>query len=366
VGAEICLLLSRLAHDIELVAVCRNRSGSAYLRWQGIACRHGRPADPVDAARLYGDCDIILNFALAGGNPAQIRRTEQQLIHNCFEFSKPDARIVYFSTQSVYGDPRLGRLVRWRNPYGRGKLSAESRVRAERRHWRKEAYVLRLGHVCGELQNISLDIRRDLLQERAALPAADLPSNTVLTIAIVDAIEEIVAGRVTPNTYDLMNTPQWTWRQVYDYEAQRCGVATAPTVIRDVAKGDAVHGNTAYGEAAGSSNEASAGSGLRLIAKRSIRELVAKLLAYAPEAVSRRAQAIWYRQRASAEIHSLTRVRRAAPADHLSWIANGRRPLPQRPTVELLASDPYQALGYQDPMHSWPADLPDAQSCNPP
>src|SRR5262249_1500329 len=146
------------------------------------------------------------------------------------------------STQSVYGDPNPERRIRWRNPYGRAKLVSESRVRAASRRWRRRAFILRLGHVCGELQGISLDIRRELLEERAVLPVTDVPSNTVLTVAILDAIEQIIAGRVHPGTYDLMNNPQWSWTQVYRYEAERCGALFAPTfkaVATDKADGSA-------------------------------------------------------------------------------------------------------------------------------
>jgi nucleoside-diphosphate-sugar epimerase len=346
VGAEICLLLSK-SSDVELVAICRNRSGSAFLRWQGIACRHGRPADAADAPRLFGDCDIILNFALASGNPAQIRSTEDQLIHNSFACSKPEAIVVYFSTQSVYGDPSPARRLRWRNPYGRAKLVSESRVLAGTRRWRKPTFILRLGHVCGELQSISLNMRHELLQQRAVLPLQDVPSNTVLTVAILDAIEQIVQGQIRPGTYDLMNTPQWSWRQVYRYEAERCGAPFNPTFAGPAARRPAGQGWRLLAMAR------------KLAAGRWNRELLAKLLAYAPASVSRRAQAIWYCQRARAEIAALAATG-LEPAEHLSWVTNGERPLPQRSTVELLQADPYGGLLDPGMRPRWPSDLPDA------
>lgn len=346
VGSELCLLLSKSV-DMELVPVCRNRSGSAYLRWQGIACRHGRPADQADAPRLLSDCDLVLNLALASGNPAQIRSTEDRLINNSFEFSRPDATVVYFSTQSVYGDPNPGVSIRWRNPYGRAKRVSESKVLSAARRFHKRAYILRLGHVCGELQGLSLDIRRDLIQGRAVLPAQDVPSNTVLTASIVDAVAEILGGRVRPGTYDLMNTPQWTWKQVYEYEARRAGVSFDP----------------AFSPAHADRRRRSRGllSVARcMVSGRWTRELVAKLLAHAPPSVSQRAQATWYAQRAGAEITAVSGPEKLTPAEHLSWVTNGNRPLPQRPTLQVLREDPYEGLLNSSQRSSWAADLPEA------
>lgn len=347
VGSEICLLLSHVP-DVELVAVCRNRSGSAFLRWQGIACRHGRPADLTDARRLFGDCDLILNFALGSGNPAQIRSTEDNLIQNSFACSRPDATVVYFSTQSVYGDPSPGRRVRWKNPYGRAKLVSETRVLAASRKFRKPAFILRLGHVCGELQGISLDIRRELRERRAFLPATDVPSNTVLTVAILDAIEQIRTGAAKPGVYDLMNTPQWTWRQVYRYEAERCDLPFEPISVPDPM-------TSRSGVRVSFSSIVKVMTGARWN-----RDVLAKLLAHAPPSVSQRAQAAWYRQRASAEIAALSHQPGNELAEHLCWVTNGRHPLPQRPTVDLLRSDPYRGLLSNGSRQSWPADLPDA------
>jgi nucleoside-diphosphate-sugar epimerase len=347
VGSELCLLLSKLG-DMELVPVCRNRSGSAFLRWQGIACRHGRPADPSDAPRLLSDCDLVLNLALASGNPAQIRSTEDRLIHNSFEFSRPGATVVYFSTQSVYGDPNPGQSIRWRNPYGRAKRVSESKVLAAARRFRKRAYILRLGHVCGELQGLSLDIRSDLIQGRAVLPAQDVPSNTVLTASILDAVAEILGGRVRPGTYDLMNTPQWTWKQVYEYEARRAGVSFDPAFSPPANVNRRRHGRGLLSVARS------------MVSGRWTRELLAKLLAHAPPSVSQRAQAAWYAQRARAEITAVSGPEQPAPAEHLSWVTNGDRPLPQRPTIQVLRDDPYEGLLNSPLRPSWPADLPEA------
>lgn len=343
VGAELCLLLAA-RKDFELVAICRNRSGSAFLRWQGVACRHGKVADPADAARLLGDCDVVVNSSLAGGSPAQIRRVEDQIVENIFRCSKDEATIIHFSTQSVYGDPRPGRLIRWRNPYGRAKLATERRVRAEARKENKSAFILRLGHVCGTLQEISHGIRESIRANIVVLPAEDCSSNTVYTSAIFGAIEQIIRGSAKPGTYDLMNTPGWTWREVYEYEARGSHLPLAPQIVQSRPASPKAPLFRPTLRIVGS-----------LVSAQPIRDLFAKLFAYVPESINARAMAWWYAKRARTEIAPLSATR--TPAEHLSWVTNGVNFFPaETPTLDLLRHTSTQTLT-NHPVNSWPADL---------
>jgi nucleoside-diphosphate-sugar epimerase len=345
VGAELCLLLATRP-DIELIAICRNRSGSAFLRWQGISCRHGRVADPTDAPRLLGDCDVVVNSALASGAPAQIRRSEDRIIQSIFAYSKNSATIVHFSTQTVYGDPRPNRWIRWRNPYGRAKLASERRVRLEGRRTKKPTFILRLGHVCGELQKISILIREDIRARNVILPVENRSSNTVYTAAIIGAIEQIIRGAAVPGTYDLMNTPRWTWREVYEYEAGICKLPLGAEILES----PRASWNAGVTEPA----LRLAGS---LVAAPQVRDIFAKLFAYLPDSANARLMARWYTKRAQTEIASLSGARE--PAEHLSWVENGVRFFP----AEIATLDLMRTISLQqwEPRRTqWAADLPDA------
>jgi nucleoside-diphosphate-sugar epimerase len=347
VGAELSLMLSKRA-DLNLIPVCRNRSGSAFLRWQGLACRHGRAADSQDSKRLLADCDVIVNCSLASGTPAQIRRIEDNIVRNAFAHSKANAKIIHFSTQSVYGDPRPLRMTRWLNPYGRAKLATERSVRRAQRHSKKPAYILRLGHVCGTLQEISNTIRAQIIAGTVVLPSQDRSSNTVFTAAIVDAVIQIMRGNVEPGTYDLMNSPRWTWRKVYEYEAEQLGIALLPA-LADVRAGSA---------AATSLRPIKKLAGY-LASNRWLRDAAAKLFAYIPEQLNARALAWWYQQRAKTEIGAL--VISPSIAEHLTWVENGRVFFPASlPTQDLLRIANGTSCVEPVPQVSWPADLPSA------
>ena len=340
VGAELCLMLSA-REGVSLVPICRNRSGSAFLRSRGIACRHGRIADAADAPRLVGDCDIVVNSSLASGTPAQIRRVEDRIVRNLFEYSPPTARVIHFSTQSIYGDPSPRRWIRWRNPYGRAKLATERSVRLAARRSGKPAVILRLGHVCGALQELSNTIRTQIGTGSVFLPSQDCSSNTVYTVAIVDALLQIVRGEVTSGTYDLMNTPRWTWKEVYAHEARQLAIDWQPCTAEPPL-------------AQSATRQWMASFAGKLARRKWIRDSLAKLFSHVADKLNDKAMAWWYRRRAAAEIAALAAQPEAAP--HLYWVENGKHFFPATTsTAALLERTNGGNTDHSRP--AWPADL---------
>jgi len=343
VGAELCLLLARTP-DIELVPIARNRSGSTFLRWHGIRCRHGRPAVAEEAPGLLADCDVVVNSALASGTPARMRRTEDAMVTNAFACSRPGATILHFSTQNVYGDPTPDRMIRWRSLYGRAKLATEAQVHSQARRTGKPAYILRLGHVCGALQQISNNIRQEISEHRVVLPERDMDSNTVYTATIVDALLNIIRGKVRPGTYDLMNVPQWKWRAVYDYEARSTGYELNPIIVASPGPATPVLRRVIRGMA-------------DLAGASFARQLAATALARLPPALSERGQAWWYRKRARSEIADILRAATSTYADHLAWRSNGSVFIPSLMSTELaLAHSDATGLAIPE-VAKWSEDL---------
>jgi len=344
VGAELCLLLRR-APGIELVPVCRNPTGSAFLRYNGIACRHGRPADPKEAPGLLGDCDLIFNCALGSGTPGEMRAFDRKLIHNIFAHSRSDATMIHCSTLMVHGDPRPDKLWRTRDAYGRAKYAAEGFVKTESERSGKRSYILRLGHVCGPLQNITAKIHKEIASGQVVLPERDVPSNTVYTVTIVDAIAAILEGNEPPGTFDLTNAPQWTWREVYAYESGQCQRAFAPKLVPGPIAQSVLQRNLAWAQ-----RTLSAWTRVAFV-----RRTLERWLAVASPALNDRAQATWLKMRARTEIGAIGVA--PALASELSWICLDRRTLPSlRPTASLLAKDPYKDLT-ADTRGRWPKDL---------
>jgi len=316
VGSEVCLLL-RGVPDIEVVPIVRNPSGSAFLRLQGLDCRHGKMADPCDARRLIGDCDVVADFALSTtGRPRVDRVTNRAITRNVVEAAKPGARLSFFSTIMVYAPNTAFGLIP--DAYGLEKILNERLFSGLCKRLGHEACVFRLGHVLGELQNITRTICTEIRNGPVALPdGGDRPSNTVFTAMVAQALIDIARGKVVAGTFDLISSPQWTWREVYAYYAEESGIAL-----------DVVPISTRRAQ---SSGHAVPGRLLRSLmgymsSSQFMRERLSFLLGLLPERVSRTVHIRYLQARALREISALSRAK--SPIVATDWRGISVRPLP--------------------------------------
>jgi nucleoside-diphosphate-sugar epimerase len=299
VGGEVSLRL----HDvegIEVVPVARNVSGSAFLRSNGLQCRHGRISDPAEAHNLISDCDVVVNFALSNtAIPRTDRDINRQIVRNVVGAAKPGAPIVFASTIMVYAP-----ATRFWFPdsYGLEKLIAERMFRRLCARSDHPAFVFRLGHVMGELQNITGKISRELRAGAVALPrGGSNASNTVFTASIVEALVRIVQGNVSqtvpkPGTYDLITFPQWSWLEVYQYYAEQLQV---PLQLAD---SEQVHGL----QSASASPSGLPRRFLRYVANhRAFTERLTFLLAFLPRSINQQVYLRYLQMRALTEINAL-------------------------------------------------------------
>lgn len=308
VGAEVCLLLHRVP-GVEVVPVCRNRSGSAFLRAHGLRCRHGLAANPVEARKLLGDCNVVVNFALALGRPREAREANRQLIDASADVSAPGARIVYFSTLAVSPDFVPAGTPPMSTAYGKEKLRCERDALRASRRTGKSTWILRLGHVYGELQGIRAEMRRLVQSNVVTLPCkGDVGSNVTHTVTIVDAILKIAYGGELPGTYDLVSRPAWSWSEVLLHEA-----AAANVKIRLEAPASGPGGGAMPGIL-----DMFASAIRRMLAailsSPRTRELGLTWIAHLPESVNLRLQSRHFKRRAVAEIALLADCPISSPA----------------------------------------------------
>lgn len=222
VATEVCLLLANQP-QVEVRPIVRTKGGSAFLRLNGMTVSHGDISSDEEASRLLSGSGVIANFALASGSPRQALQKNAAIIKNIFKFAPRASTIVFISTIAVHGEFDTDGQRR-NSFYGRLKRKNERQVLALSRAFEHRAYVLRLGHVTGDLQNITALMRREIGEEAVHLPFPDLEANISSTATIVDALLAIASGNLgPPGLYDVINQPQWTWRQAYEHEARMIG-----------------------------------------------------------------------------------------------------------------------------------------------
>lgn len=318
VGTELVL---RLAHakDVEVVPIVRNMSGSAFLRMQGIACRHGAITDQSEARALLADADVVVNLAHIESYIARQRRWNGEIQRTITESAPTAARVVFTSTIMVYA-PNLA--LRIPDSYGAEKFLLERQARRWARKYRKELVILRLGHVLGDLQNISENIVRQAETGLVALPAAGgLPSNTVFLASLAEALVAVGEGTVFAGTYDLVNDPQLTWREVYEIHAKQAG-----TPLR-IVEGTPVPSLTSTCIQATT----------RVLLHQRVRERLAFFMRMLPEGANERLYAAYQVRRARSEISSLQIL---PPSAVEAWRGVGRHPLRLGPFTESLKRFP--------------------------
>jgi dTDP-4-dehydrorhamnose reductase len=304
VGTEVSLRL-RDVEGIQVVPIVRNASGSAFLRSNDMECRHGRISDQAEARDLIGDCDVVVNFALSNTAIPRIDKDmNRQIVRSTVSAAKPGAPIVFASTMMVHAP---GMRFWFPDSYGLEKLFEERMFRRLCARTQHPAFVFRLGHVMGEMQNITRKICGEIRDGRVALPHQGLrASNTVFTAAIVESVVQITRTQIAethgtqtvskPGTYDLITFPQWTWLDVYKYYAAQLGLPLQ--LARSEHVRDAQSGLSTPG--------ASLRQLLQYLANhRTVAERLTFFLAFLPRSVNERIYLRYLQTRARSEINAL-------------------------------------------------------------
>jgi nucleoside-diphosphate-sugar epimerase len=221
--------------DFEVVAIVRNALGAKTLGPVKAEIRTGSVTDPESSRRMLAGCDAVINCALPKGWPRTTRRIGDAILNNIA--NAPSVRIaVHFSSVAVYGscvDPRRNSFERPRptSDYGIDKLRSE-KIAAQlfsRRGIRH--YILRLGHVYGPSQWISADVLTKTADPSFSLPfGGDIPSNAVSIYAVIDAIRGMLNDTQPTGLCNLIDSPQSSWRDIYDYHTELLGRPAAGSI----------------------------------------------------------------------------------------------------------------------------------------
>lgn len=228
-------LVASLGDEFDIVAIVRNGLAARTLGPVNAEVRVGSITDASSSRSLLAGCDAVINCALPKGWPRSTRRESDAILRNIA--NAPGVRVaVHFSSVAVYGscvDPRTNSFEHPRpnTTYGVEKLRSE-KVAAQLFSERGiRGYILRLGHVYGPSQQLSFDVLSRTSDPSFALPfGGEIPSNAVSIHAVIHAIRAMLNGGQPAGVRNLIDTPQSTWREIYDYHTERLGRPAAPSL----------------------------------------------------------------------------------------------------------------------------------------
>lgn len=235
ISVELALLLREAGHEV--IPVVRNKKATAFLADNGFDCRVADSTDPDETERAVDGLDSIVVAAYAGIGARDITdyreawNINRAIVRNSIYKSPNSATVIYFSSLAAFGNELYDSTIRGRfDPYSISKRLLERETRKATERVSKDIYSLRLGHVFGPSQP-KVDRFRSATAEADELvveadPNAD--SNVVHTVTLRDAVEACSRGDINPGTYTVVNEPQWTWAELFEY------YASSPVTLRFV------------------------------------------------------------------------------------------------------------------------------------
>ncbi|HTF37814.1 MAG TPA: NAD(P)-dependent oxidoreductase [Blastocatellia bacterium] len=234
-------LLRRLAEDSDVkpVAVCRNRVGAAVISDVDCDIRIGPVADEDTARKLLNDCHVVVNCIWPNLPSKEIQPENQAIIHNLAEL-KSLTRVIHLSSVAVYGCIHSGSTFARPRPdtsYGREKLSLEKYVKRVFSGSSLEYFIIRLGHVFGPHQWLSNSVIDLAGSGRFSLPFdGDCPSNAIHVDELASALTWLVSKNIPSGIYNLAANPQQTWRQIFDWHTEICGLPRVTAMSNEDSK----------------------------------------------------------------------------------------------------------------------------------
>lgn len=222
-------LLAHLAADprISVFGVCRNSVIAGPLRLAGLEVRCGSVRDAASAEAVLGRPDIVVNCAVDAGWASQARDANRRALHALAEVGGI-GRLIQFSSIGVYGTCIVrGRATRDRPRaharYAQEKLDQERAARSCERAG-TTVFVLRMGHVYGPYQWLSRSIFDFLASGGPRLPFdGRIASNAVHIDNVRRAVAWLLSAEIAVGTYDLVDRPQRSWRELVDAHAAVIG-----------------------------------------------------------------------------------------------------------------------------------------------
>ena len=221
-NSEVAIEMSAYLRDLghEIIPIVRNKLAAAYLAYSNYDYRIADISHESDCRETLPDIEVVVIAAHArpfsrGYNSFKnARETNKCIIKNTVEYSDRNATIIYLSSIAAYG-----KEYSVDGNYTKEKRSSEKFLTKYCKKYGKNWYALRLGHVFGNNTNYVKEIKQNRADVEP-LVVDTLPStssNTVHPQLISEVINICCNKNINSGEYAVINNPQWTWRDVFEF-----------------------------------------------------------------------------------------------------------------------------------------------------
>jgi len=210
VASEIILKLKEQNPNLDIVAVCRNKVGSLFLRYNGVSVIHASIERKDFPEELLKGVDIIINTIYIHGKPSEIKKRHENILRKIFKLSDGNTKIVHFSTVAVFKN----------NIYGEEKLHQENLIKKLSKAKNQEVVILRLGHVLGPNQGLSnycinlAKSRDNIFLPNKGENDCNCVSIQYLSEVILDLLKKDIKVKKIKIYLTVFN-PKVTWKEIF-------------------------------------------------------------------------------------------------------------------------------------------------------
>ena len=236
IGTELCFLLK---DEVDIIPIVRNKLGAVFLNHNGFKCRIADISQENDAKESLNDADVVVISSYAadpfsGSETLASRKINEDLVKNSVRFANEKATVIYFSSIRAFShnvDNTTSRF--WSYPsYDKEKQHLERLVFSECKNRNIRCFALRLGHVLGDHQPFTKQIKKFLSTKKVIVRASpERKSNVLHTVTLKDVILRCMQPEVNPGLYSVVNNPQWTWKCLFEYyNSQKTQIEFKPDI----------------------------------------------------------------------------------------------------------------------------------------
>lgn len=239
VGSSLAL---HLKEHPGIVPVCFIRSAypAVFFDISGIEYRVIDLHNQTALKRDFEDINLFIDCSYPSGQLYEIADEIKRQLKIFFAAMPAEASFIYCSTIMAFGMPDGQKQVKNYfiplSTYAHLKRIAEKTVNRIANQYNISAFIFRLGQVHGFLQSVNTSYREKLSMNKTITldgNPTDLV-NIIFIETLAEAVIRVGLKEMATGSYSLVNYPQWTLKQLYDYYISCYSLENKVQFIKDI------------------------------------------------------------------------------------------------------------------------------------